>query len=217
MKLFYILFNIFQCNASNTAYSTCEIFIDNILRYTNCLENLRSLIRLDCRNTHLGSDLNNTADNCMIIIVYSCIIVLVQHMGIDQLMDCLQCQIWVDCTCAIAQKSSKMMNLSRLAGFQDNSKRSTLFRLYKVLMYCRNSQQRRNRHMVFIHASVGKHQNIGTIPVCFIHFYKQTVNSTLQLCALVIKSGDNSHLEAFVMHFLNFQHICIGKDRIVNL
>ena len=153
----------------------------------------------------------------MIIIVYSCIIVLVQHMGIDQLMDCLQCQIWVDCTCAIAQKSSKMMNLSRLAGFQNNSKRSTLFRLYKVLMYCRNSQQRRNRHMVFIHASVGKHQNIGTIPVCFINFYKQTVNSTLQLCALVIKSGDNSHLEAFVMHFLNFQHICIGKNRIVNL
>ena len=71
----------------------------------------------------------------MIIIVYSCIIVLVQHMGIDQLMDCLQCQIWVDCTCAIAQKSSKMMNLSRLAGFQNNGKRCTLLCLYQMLMY----------------------------------------------------------------------------------
>ena len=70
--------------------------------------------------------------------------------------------------------------------------------------------------MVFIHASVGKHQNVGTIPVCFINFYKQTVNSTLKLCALVIKSGDNSHLKAFVMQALDLHHICICQDRIVD-
>ena len=40
--------------------------------------------------------------------------------------------------------------------------------------------------MVFVHASVGKHQNVGTVSVGFINLHKQTVNGTLQLCALII-------------------------------
>ena len=71
--------------------------------------------------------------------------------------------------------------------------------------------------MIFVHTSVGKHQNIGTISVSFINLYKQTVNGTFQLCTLIIKGGNNCHFEAFMMHFLNLKHIGIGKDRIIDL
>ena len=62
-------------------------------------------------------------------------------MGVDQLMDGLQCQIWVDGTCAIAEKGCEMMNLSWLAGLQDDGKGSALLCFYKVLMDCGNSQK----------------------------------------------------------------------------
>ena len=47
-------------------------------------------------------------------------------MGIDQLADRFQCEIWVDCTCTITEKSCEMMDFSRLAGFYDQTQGSTL-------------------------------------------------------------------------------------------
>ena len=40
--------------------------------------------------------------------------------------------------------------------------------------------------MVFIHATVRKNKDIGTFTKCLVNLYEQTVNSTFQLCALVI-------------------------------
>ena len=59
VKSVYVLLDIFQCDSAYTAYSSCKVFIDNILRDTDCLKDLRSLIRLDRRNTHLGCDLDD--------------------------------------------------------------------------------------------------------------------------------------------------------------
>ena len=58
-----------------------------------------SLLAVSAVHQHLGSDLYDTADHCMIVIINGCVIVLIQHMCIDQLMDRIQCQIRIDCTC----------------------------------------------------------------------------------------------------------------------
>ena len=141
MKLLYVILDILQSDSAYAAYSSCKVTVDHILGDSDSLKDLRSLIGLDRGNTHLGSDLYDSADHRMVIIIHCCIVILVQHMGIDQLMDRIQCQIRVDCTCTITKKCGKMMHLSRLTGLQDQSKRCTLFRLYKMLMYCGNRQQ----------------------------------------------------------------------------
>ena len=103
MKLLYILFDVFQCDSAHTADCTCKVFLDHIRRDTNCLKNLRSLIRLDGGNTHLGSNLYNTADHCMIIVIYCCIIVFLQHMAVDQFMNGLKGKVRVDGTCTVTK------------------------------------------------------------------------------------------------------------------
>ena len=135
METFYIVLNIFQCNTAYTADCSCKIFIDHILRYTNSLKNLRSLIGLNSGNTHLRSNFYNTAKHCLIVIIDCCIIVFFQHMGIDQFTDRFLCKIWVNSTCTIAQKGCKMMYLSWLSRLQDNCKGSAFLSFYQMLMH----------------------------------------------------------------------------------
>ena len=49
--------------------------------------------------------------------------------------------------------------------------------------------------MVFIHAPVGKHQDIGAILVDFVHLHEQTVDGPLQVGALVIGDGNTAALK----------------------
>ena len=39
----------------------------------------------------------------MIVVINCCIIVFLQHMAVDQLMDCLKGKVWVDGACTIAK------------------------------------------------------------------------------------------------------------------
>ena len=71
--------------------------------------------------------------------------------------------------------------------------------------------------MVFIHTTVGKNQNIGTVFVCFIHFHKQTIDCTFQFRTLIIGNRNNCYLESRFVHLFDLQHIRIGQDRIVDL
>ena len=114
--------NIFHCDTTDTADRICEIFIDHFFINADCLKNLRSLIRLDCGNSHFGSNLYDSAKDSLIVIFHSCIIILIQHLAVDQLMDRIQCQIWVDRTCTITKQCSKMMHFSWFAGFQNDCK-----------------------------------------------------------------------------------------------
>ena len=186
MKFFYVILDIFQCDSAYTAYGSCKVTIDHILGNSDCLKDLRSLIGLDSGNTHLGSDLYDTADHRMIVIINGCIIVLIQHMCVDQLMDRIQCQIRIDCACSISEKCCEMMNFSWLTGFQDQGKGRALLCFYKMLMYCGNRQQGRDRHMVLINTAVRKDQDVCSLTEGFVNLYEQTVNGTFKLCALII-------------------------------
>ena len=61
VQFFYVFFDIFDGNTTYTAYRAGKVFVDNILGNTDCLKNLGALIGLNGRNTHLGSNLYNTA------------------------------------------------------------------------------------------------------------------------------------------------------------
>ena len=131
--------------------------------------------------------------------------------------DGLQRQIRVDGAGTIAQQSRKMMYFSRLSGFQDNGKRGSLFGLDQMLMYGRDSQQGRNRHMILIHAPVCQDQDVGAVPVYSVHFHKQVLDSSLKLCIFIVGDRYFHNLKTVYLHIFNLQHIRICQDRMLDL
>ena len=71
----YIFCDIFNCDTFYTAYCVCKVLINDFLADTNCLKNLRTLIGLQCGNTHLRCDLYDTVKYCVIVIIYCCIVI----------------------------------------------------------------------------------------------------------------------------------------------
>ena len=154
MEFFHIFLNILQSNTADPAYGSGKILIDHLFGDTYRLKDLGSLVGLDRGDSHFRRNLYDSTQYCMIIVFYCRIIVLVQHVIINQLPDGFLGKIRIDCTCTISQKSSKMMNLSGLSGFYDNSQRSTFLGFYQMMMHRGNCQKRRDRHMVLIYSPV---------------------------------------------------------------
>ena len=73
-------------------------------------------------------------EDCGVVIIYRCVIILIQHLGLNQIVNRLLSQIRVDGTCAKAKQGCKVMYLSRLAALQDQSHGSALLGLYQMLL-----------------------------------------------------------------------------------
>ena len=138
-------------------------------------------------------------------------------MGIDQLADRFQCEIWVDCTCTITEKSCEMMDFSRFAGFYDQTQGSTLLGFYEMLMYCGYRQKRRDRHMVFIYSTVRKYEDVCAVTECLVNLHEETVDRSLQFRTLIIESRYNSNFESICLHVFDLEHVCICEDRMKDL
>ena len=75
-------------------------------------------------------------ENSRIIIVNSGIVILIEKVVSNKLVDSFLSKIRVDSGSAIAKQCCKVMNFSRLAAFEDNSKGCSLLCNNKVLMKC---------------------------------------------------------------------------------
>ena len=217
MQFIHLSLNILYGDAAHTADRVGEILVDHFPVNADRLKNLGALIGLDGADSHFGSDLDNTVQHRVVVIVNGCIVVLVQHVIVDQFLDGLLCKIGIDRAGTIAQKGGKMMHLPRLTGLQNNCHSGSLFRAHKVLMQGGNGKQRRNRHMVLVHASVREDQHIDAVPVRSVHLHKEPVDRLLQTGIFIVDDGDHFHAEAVLLHVLDLQKIRVGQDRIVDL
>ena len=78
-----------------------------------------------------------------------------------------------------------------------------------MIVHCGNSKQRRNCHMVLIHASVGQDQNIGTVTISSVHLHEQMLQCSIQRGRLVIQGGYLLHLHSLFLQTLDLQEIQI--------
>ena len=96
MQCIHLFLDIFQCDTAHTAHGIGKVFIDHIRINADGLKDLRALIGLDRGNPHLGGYLHDTVQHSVIVIVHRRIIILIQHMVVDQLLDALLRQIGID-------------------------------------------------------------------------------------------------------------------------
>ncbi len=73
-----------------------KIFVNDSFVDADGLKNLAALVGLDGGNTHLGGDLNDTAQDSFPVIALRRVIVLVQHLVVNQLLNGVQSQIGID-------------------------------------------------------------------------------------------------------------------------
>ena len=136
-----VILNILQSNTTDSAHRVGKVFVNNRLIDTKGLEDLGALVGLDGGNSHLCCNFDDTTDDCMIVIIHSSIIILVQHMLINKLLNGILCQIWIDGTGTKTKEGCKMMHLSGLSGFQNHGKGGTLLGLYQILLQSRYRKQ----------------------------------------------------------------------------
>ena len=213
---FHIFFDFLHGDASHPADGMGKIFVDHFFGDSHSLKNLGSLIRLDCGNSHLGSDLDNSIQNCLIVIVNCRIIIFFQKSVFNHLPYGLMRQIRVHRACAVSEKRRKMMDFSWLCRLQNDRHGRTLFRPHEIMVHCRNRQKRRNRHMVFVHAPVCQNQDCSPVLIGTVHFNKKTVQRLFHRHVLKTDDGNFRRAESRFFHVLDLQKIRVGKNRIVD-
>ena len=153
----------------------------------------------------------------MIIIIYRCVIILLEHICIDQLPDRLMRQIWIDCTGSVADQCCKMMYLSWFTCFQYDCDRCSLLRPYQMLLKPGQSKQRRHCNVILIYTTVRKDQNIGALMDRTVYLDEQIIYRLFQTGILIIDRRDLRNLEAILFHILDLQKIRFCKNRIIHL
>ncbi len=102
MQIVHLPFNVLQRNTPNPADRMREIFVDHFLVDSNSFKDLGALIGLDGADPHLGGNLYNAVKNGIVVILHRRIVILIQHMGVDQLLDGFLGQIGIDGTGPVA-------------------------------------------------------------------------------------------------------------------
>ena len=72
-----------------------------------------------------------------------------------------------------------------------------------------------NRHTHKAYIKV-RENNYSLNGLMGVNFYKKTVNCTVKRCTLIIGNRNNSHFKSFYIHVFDFQHICVGQNRVVD-
>ncbi len=216
MQRIHFLLDIFQGNSTHTAYRVGKIPVDHVPVNADGLKDLGALIGLNRGYPHLGGNLNNTVENRVVIIVHRRIVILIQHMIVNQLLDALLRQIRIDCRRAKAKQGCKMMHFPRLSRLQNDVHAGSLSGVDQMLLQSRHGKQGGNRHSVFIHSSVRENDNICALAVSPVNLHKKPVDGLFQSGVLIIGYGNNFHLKAFRLHGLDLQKVRACENGIVH-
>ncbi len=148
------LLNFLNADSADAGNRAGKILLDHITGQTDGLENACRLVGLDGGNSHLRRNLDNAGQQCLVVVLDGNVVILVQNSLVNQLGNALMCQIRVDGPGTEAKERCHLVHISGLAGFQHNGNLGALFRPHQMLLHGGDGKERRNRHMVLIHAAV---------------------------------------------------------------
>ncbi len=206
-----------KADAADTAHGVGEVFLDDVLPDTDDLKNLRGLVGLDGRDTHLGGDLDDPVQHRFVVVVDRRMGVLVEEAFSDTLFDALVREIRVDCAGTVAEKRREVVDTSGLGTLEDDGDSGPFLRADEVLFHRGDSQQRRDGHMVLVDAAVRQDDDVRALFIGFVALYVKVVDRLFEGRILVIQDADRCHFQTGQIHILDFQKIDTGQDRMADL
>mmetsp|Transcript_25073 Transcript_25073/g.71594 ORF Transcript_25073/g.71594 Transcript_25073/m.71594 type:complete len:320 (-) Transcript_25073:1598-2557(-) len=138
----------------DTGSGTGEATIDNFIGQTDCLEDLGSLITLECRNTHLAHDLQNTLCGCLAVVVHAFVVgELLLGLGLDHslgihLADSLVGHVWADTVATIAKDGRKIVHFLAVSNLGKKSRLGSLFGSDQMMVDSSDSNKRRQSNTI---------------------------------------------------------------------
>ena len=195
--------NLLDTDAAYTAHCIREVVVDKLFFQSDRFKDLRSLVGLDRRYSHLGRDLDNSVNHRTVVVVYRSIIVLVQKPGLNELADGLMGQIRIDRTGAVSEKCCKMVHFPRLAALQYHGHGRPLLRAHQMLLQSGYCQKGRYRHVVLVHLPVRQNQDIRTFADHTVHFHEKVLDGLFKACIFIVGDRDLRYLEPLHLHVFN--------------
>ena len=152
-----------------------------------------------------------------VIIAYGGVGIFVEQAELNAFFNAFVCQIWANGTCAVAEQQGKMVHLARFRTFQNNRDRRALLCPHEILLQSGHCEDRRNRHMVFIHSTVRQDKNICPLFIGFVTLDKEALYRPLKRGIFIVEQGNCFHMKPRFFDRFDFQQIDPGENRIVDL
>ena len=127
--------------AIDGARRASKISVTQRARQPKGLEELRTLIRREHGDTHLGHDLEDALVYGLDEIARGCVEIKLHLVVAHHVVDYREGQVGIDRTCAIADKEGEMHHLAGRGSLDDKCGLHTLLLIYKVVMHRRGGQQ----------------------------------------------------------------------------
>ena len=105
------LSDLLQTHAPHPAEGTSEILVHHHPVNAHCLEDLGRLVGLDGRDTHLGGDLHDAAEDGLVIVLHRGVVILVQQTLVNEGADGRMGQIGVHRPGTVAQQRGEVVHV----------------------------------------------------------------------------------------------------------
>ena len=198
-----------------------EVAVDDGLVDADGLEDLGAAVRLDRRDAHLGSHLDDALDGRFDEVLVGGLGVDVGEQTLmDHVVDRLEGQIRVDGAASVTDEQREVVDLARFAGLQDQSDPGAGTLADEVVMQTADGQQGRDGRALGAEAAVGENEDVGPVIDGLGGGLEEVFQSLLEaLGALVdlVEDGQGDRLVARLVDALELGQFFIGQHRRLQL
>ena len=139
VALFHLFIQRGEVDALHAAGCADEAALDYLIGQTHGFEDLRTLIGLQRRDTHLGHNLQHALAHAFLVRGHNRSAVgklfLVQQAVLQCLPNRLEGDVGVDGVCAVTDQQAVMVHFARFTGLQDDADTRALMRGHQMVMY----------------------------------------------------------------------------------
>mmetsp|Transcript_27708 Transcript_27708/g.41071 ORF Transcript_27708/g.41071 Transcript_27708/m.41071 type:complete len:369 (-) Transcript_27708:1150-2256(-) len=176
-----------KSSSLNTGGGSSETSVHNFFSKSDCLEYLSSLVTLQCRNSHLTHDLEQSFGCCITVVGNNLLVrEWLSRLGLNQtirihLANCLISYIRTYSITSVSHQGGEIVNLLCISSLCKNSSLGTLLRLEQMLMNSTDGNKRRKRHPIRSRQTIGEdHSLYSTLPKISLNGICRFVTNTFK-------------------------------------
>ena len=194
-----------------------EVLVNNFLIEAHGLEDLRTSIRFDRRDPHLGHHFYNALYSAIYIALFGFLVgVLVEHPLADHVVEAFKCHIGINRLRAVAQQQAEVVHLARFARLNRQTNARARLVAHQVVVNTRHRQQRGNGYLALIDAAIGQDDQVVVLCNRFIDAATEFVHGLFQPgLAVGLIEKDRQRYRSMIkeIDFPQFFKLGVFKDR----
>ena len=133
--------DVCQPDTTNGAHFRAEIASQQVFAQADALEDFRTTIRADGRDTHFRHDFLQALIHRLDVVRLSCRIVLLNLVLLHQVIQHRKGHVRTNCAGSVAQQQRRMHHFTNLAALHDEGCLHTLLHRNEVMVYGTHRQQ----------------------------------------------------------------------------